>query len=169
MSLSLYEASVPVFARGLTNLSAILTKAEDYGRTCGVSEADLIATRLFDDMHPLPKQIQNASDSAKGTVIRIAQLAPVPMADTEQTFAELQARIARTLDVLNGVSPAQIDGREDEIVELRMPSNTLTFTARDYLLKFAIPNFFFHVTAAYAILRHRGVPIGKMDYLGSVA
>lgn len=169
MAISLYEISVPVFIRGLTNLSAILAKAEDYGRTCGVSEADLIATRLFDDMHPLPQQIQRASDSAKGVVSRIGELPPVPMEDKEQSFAELQARIAKTLDILKAVTPDQIDGREDKEVVLQLPSGNLTFKARDYLLGFAIPNFYFHVTAAYAILRHRGVPVGKMDYLGPVA
>jgi uncharacterized protein len=169
MALSLYDASVPVFIRGLTNLSAILKKGEEYGRTCGVGEADLIATRLFDDMHPLPAQIQRASDTAKGVVQRIGQLPPVPMDDTEQSFDDLQARIAKTIDVLKAVTPDQIDGREDQEVVLQLPSGSIPFTARDYLFGFAIPNFFFHVTAAYAILRHRGVPVGKMDYLGPVA
>jgi uncharacterized protein len=169
MAISLYDISVPPFIRGLTNLSAILAKGEDYGRTCGVNEADLIATRLFDDMHPLPQQIQRASDSAKGVVARIAQLPPVPMDDTEQSFADLQARIAKTLDILKAVTPDQIDGREAQEVVLQLPSGNLTFKALDYVIGFAIPNFYFHVTAAYAILRHRGVPVGKMDYLGPVA
>jgi uncharacterized protein len=169
MAISLYQISVPPFIRGLTNLSTILAKGEDYGRTCGVSEADLIATRLFDDMHPLPQQIQRASDSAKGVVSRIGQLPPVAMADDETSFADLQSRIAKTLDILKAVTPDQIDGREAQEVVLELPSRNLTFTALDYLTGFALPNFYFHMTAAYAILRHRGVPVGKMDYLGPVA
>jgi hypothetical protein len=166
MSLSLYEASVPVFVRALHNLSAILEKARTFADEKGIPHGELIGARLIEDMDPLPAQIQRASDAAKLAVIRLADLAPVPMEDKEQSFDELQARIAATIAVLTRVAADAMDGREDAQVELKMPKGTLHFTARDYLLGFAIPNFFFHVTAAYALLRMKGVPVGKLDFLG---
>lgn len=166
MSLSLYEASVPVFVRTLNNLSAILEKGRAFADEKGIAPSELIGARLIEDMDPLPAQIQRASDAAKLAVIRLADLAPVPMEDKEQSFDELQARIAATIAVLEGVSADAMDGRENAQVELKTPKGTLYFTARDYLLGFALPNFFFHVTAAYALLRMKGVPVGKLDYLG---
>ena len=160
MPISLYEASVPVFVRALHNLSAILEK--------GLPHADLIEARLVEDMDPLPAQIQRACDAAKLAAIRLGDLPPAPMEDKEQSFDELQARIAATLAVLEAAPAEAIDGREDAEVELKTPKGTLHFTARDYLLGFALPNFFFHVTAAYALLRMKGVPVGKMDYLGAL-
>lgn len=165
--LSLYDASVPVFLRGLTNLSSLLEKGRAFADEQGIPHSDLIGARLIEDMDPLPAQIQRASDSAKLAVARLGNLPPVPMEDKEQSFDDLQARIAATIAVLNSVSPDAFDGREDALVELKTPRGTLEFTARDYLLSFALPNFFFHVTTAYALLRMKGVPIGKLDYMGA--
>ncbi len=118
-------------------------------------------------MDPLPTQVQRACDAAKLAVTRLAQLQPVPMEDKEQSFDELQARIAATIAVLERAPADAMDGRENAEIELKTPNRTLVFTGRDYLLDFAMPNFFFHVTMAYALLRMKGVPVGKLDYLGA--
>mgnify|MGYP001230990173 CR=1 FL=1 len=163
---SLYDASVPVLIRGLNNLSAILDKAEAHAAAGGPSTDVLAEMRLAPDMLPLARQIHLASDSAKGCGARLAGV-PVPSyPDTEKTFAELKQRIARTVDFLEGLDAAQVDGAEDRTVTLKLGGKDVAFTARDYLFGFVVPNFFFHVTTAYAILRHAGVPLGKRDYLG---
>lgn len=168
MSLSLYEASVPVFARALNNLSTILEKGRAFADEKGMPHSELLEARLIEDMDPLTAQIQRASDAAKLAVIRLAELAPAPMEDKEQSFDELQARIAATVALIEAAPADSMDGREDAEVELKTPRGTLHFTARDYLLGFALPNFFFHVTTAYALLRMKGVPLGKLDYLGAL-
>ncbi len=166
--LPLHEASVPVFIRALNNLSAILEKGRAYADEKGIAHSELIEARLIEDMDPLPAQIQRASDAAKLAVIRLADLAPAPMEDNERSFDDLQARIAKTIALLESVPADAMDGREDAQVELKTPRGTFPFTARNYLLGFAIPNFFFHVTTAYALLRMKGVPIGKLDYMGAL-
>lgn len=166
MSLSMYEASVPVFIRALSNLSAILDKGAAHAQTQGLDPADLIQARLISDMDALPAQIQRASDTAKGCAARLAGIAVPGMADTETTFAELQERIAKTVAFLNTVTPAQLDGSETRSIELKVPPEPMYFDGKSYLLGFALPNFFFHITTAYDILRHKGVQIGKRDYLG---
>jgi hypothetical protein len=163
MPLSMHQASVPLFVRALGNLSAILEK--------GAAHPDgdaLVEARLAPDMLTLAGQIQRASDTAKGCAARLAGIEPPSFPDDEKTFAQLQARIAKTLDFLRSVKPEQIDGSEDKPVTLKAGPRELKFTGASYLLTFAIPNFYFHVTTAYAILRHKGVPIGKMDYIGGV-
>ena len=166
--LSLYDVSVPVFIRALENLDKILDKGAAFFAEKGRAEGELSGSRLIDDMHPLTAQIQRASDTAKGAVTRIGGADNVAMPDEEQTIADLKARIARTIDVLKSADRAAFDNKEEATVEIVTPNRTLVFTGKDYVLGFAIPNFFFHVTTAYALLRKEGVPIGKMDYLGPV-
>ncbi len=167
MSLSLYDVSVPAFLRGFANLSEILKKAEAFATEKGLSENDLTDARLIEDMLPLIGQIQRASDTAKFVAVRVGGIENVPMADEEKTFADLHARIDRTVEILKGLDPASMADKEGIEVVLKTRNGETRFTGRDYVLGFALPNFYFHVTTAYAILRHKGVPIGKMDYLGT--
>ncbi|WP_029043308.1 MULTISPECIES: DUF1993 domain-containing protein [Cupriavidus] len=166
MSLSMYEASIPVFLRAFGNLSAILDKGAAFAQAQGMDPSDLIQTRLVADMDPLPAQVQRASDSAKGCAARLAGIEMPSFADNEATFPELQERIARTVAFLKTIQPAQLEGSDTRIVELKLRPEPVKFDGKSYLLGFALPNFFFHVTTAYDILRHKGVPIGKRDYLG---
>ncbi|WNG19734.1 DUF1993 family protein [Cystobacter fuscus] len=166
MSLSMYQASIPTFVRMLGNLSAILTKAATYAETKKFDPSVLINARLAPDMLPLSFQVQIATDMAKGCAARLAGKEPPSYPDTEATFPELQTRIAKTIEYLNSVSPAQIDGSEERTVILKMRTQDMQFQGQVYLLSFVLPNFYFHVTTAYAILRHNGVDIGKMDFLG---
>ena len=166
MPLSLYEISVPVFIRGFNNLSAILKKAKAYADEKGIPHEELLGARLVEDMFPLTYQIQRASDSAKGAAVRVAGVDPVSMEDNEKTFADLEARIQKTIAFLKGVKETSMDGKEESEVSLKTGSGEMKFTSTSYLLLFALPNFYFHMTTAYAILRHKGVPIGKMDFLG---
>jgi len=169
MSLSMYQASVPVIIRTLENLSAVLKKAEEFANSNDILAEHLAEAKLIDDMFPLVRQIQIASDGAKGAGARLAGIEIPSFADTEKTFAEMQERISKTITFLKTIKPAQIDGSEDKKIVVQMKNGDLTFTGQDYLLNFAIPNVFFHVTTAYGILRHKGVPIGKKDYLGALA
>ena len=166
MPISLYEISVPPFIRGLNNLSAILKKGEAYADEKGIPHEELLQAKLFEDMFPLTYQIQRASDASKGAAVRVADVEPVSMEDNETTFADLQARIQKTIDLLKGVKETSMDGKEESEVVLKTGAGAFKFTSTSYLLTFALPNFYFHVTTAYAILRHKGVPVGKMDYLG---
>lgn len=168
MSTSLYDLSVPVFIRALRNLSAILDKGAAFAESEGKAPESLLETRLYPDMHPLAYQVQRASDASRFFVARIGQLDNPPMADDETSFAQLQARIAATIAYLEAAPREVIDGREDADVELKTPRATMTFKGIDYLLDFALPNVFFHCTTAYGLLRHQGVPIGKMDFIGPV-
>ncbi|MWV13549.1 DUF1993 family protein [Pseudomonas sp. R-28-1W-6] len=168
MSLSMYQASIPVFVRMFGNLAAILDKAAVYADAKKIDPAVLLNARLAPDMHPLTRQVQIASDAAKGCAARLAGVEIPGFADTEGSFAELQVRIQKTLDFIQGFSPAQIDGSEEREVVMRFPGAELKFSGQDYLLHFVLPNFYFHLTTAYAILRHNGLEIGKMDYLGRV-
>lgn len=169
MGTSLYDLTVPVCIRSLTNLSAILAKGEAWAAEKGLDPADLLATRLAGDMHPLPTQIQRASDTAKGVMVRVGGVDNVVFEDNEKTFAELEERIRRTIAFLRSVPREKLDGRETAPVTLDLPDGrAIPFTGQSFVLGFAIPNFFFHVTTAYALLRHRGVPLGKLDYLGGI-
>lgn len=162
MTFAIQQAAAPVFTRALNNLSAMIDKT----LAAGVSEATLLEARLAPDMHPLPRQIQMASDSAKGAVARLAGVEPPAMPDTETTIAELKARIAATIAYVNSIEAAALDGAEDREVVLKFPGAEMKFTGADFLTGFALPNFFFHITIAYALLRANGAPIGKMDFLG---
>jgi len=157
----MYRASIPVFVRALNNLSAILKNGEAHE-----GSASFIEARLAPDMLTLAGQVQRASDSAKGAVARLGGIDNPSFADTEKTFVELQARIRKTIAFLQSAKAEQIDGSEQKKIEFKAGSRELKFTGSDYLLGFALPNFYFHVTTAHAILRHKGVQIGKMDYLG---
>lgn len=167
MRASMYSLSVPVFRRSLINLSAILDKAAAYAQERKIDPAALLDARLYPDMFTFTRQVQLASDFAKGTPARLAGDTPPKYDDVEVGFAQLQERIARTIAFLDGFKPEQVDGSEGRAIELKGPQRTLHFSGLDYLAQFALPNFFFHVTTAYDILRHNGVPIGKRDFLGS--
>ncbi|KSF79422.1 DUF1993 family protein [Pseudomonas paraeruginosa] len=166
MSLSIYQASIPTFLRTLGNLSAILKKAAAHAEAKNIDPRIFIDARLAPDMFPLARQVQIASDAAKGAGARLAGLEVPSYADTETTFDELQARIARTVEFLEGIREEQLDGAEERNVTLKVRGQEISFNGRDYLFGFALANFFFHVTTAYAILRHNGVELGKMDFLG---
>jgi hypothetical protein len=168
MKLSMYVASVPVFTRQLSNLKALLEKAAAHAEQRKIDPAVLIGGRLYPDMLPLSKQVQIATDHAKGAASRLAGLEPPKYDDTETTFAELIARIAKTIAYLETFSTAQFDGADERTVSLTVRGNTLNFGGTEYLVGYALPNFYFHVTTAYAILRHSGVEIGKGDFIGKV-
>lgn len=166
MSMSLYQASVPVFRRMLVNLGAILGKAAAHAEAKKIDQSVLLAYRLHPTMFALCRQVQIATDNAKGAAARLSGQDIPRYEDNETSFAELQARLEKTIAYLDSFTAADIDGREESPVTVKLPSRELHFTGQDYLLGFAIPNFFFHVNAAYAILRHAGVELGKNDYLG---
>lgn len=166
MSLTLYDISVPLFLRAFANLTEILEKGRSFAAEQGISEQELLEARLYPDMGNLIAQIQRASDTAKFVPVRVGDVANVSMQDDETSFDDLLKRIADTVAFLKSVSPDTMADRDDAEVELKTGKSVRTFTARDYVLGFAIPNFYFHITTAYALLRHKGVPIGKLDYLG---
>jgi hypothetical protein len=165
MSLSLYDISIPVFRRGLLNLASFLAKAEAHAAASGADVAAYAQARLTADMHPFTGQIQMASDGAKGAAARLAGVEAPAMQDVETTFPELKARIAKTVAFLDTNSKAQVDARAGEILTLPLPNGALNFTAPNFVTQFALPNFYFHITTAYALLRAAGVPLGKMDFL----
>jgi uncharacterized protein len=166
MSLSMYQAAVPPFLQMLASLTAILDKAEAHAAARKIEPSVLLNTRLTPDMFPLVKQVQLVTDFAKGGAGRLAGVELPKFPDTETSFAELKARIARTVDFLKDLRPAQIDGSETREITIPIGGQPHKFTGQDYLIKFALPNFYFHHTTAYAILRQCGVEIGKRDYLG---
>lgn len=166
MTLSMYQASIPVFTRMFTNLLAILSKAEKYAGEKKIDPAVLINARLAPDMFPLSRQVQIATDVTKGGASRLAGVEVPSYADTETTFAELRERVQKTLDYLKGFKPEQIDGTEEKPIALKIGGKDLSFNGQNYLLHFILPNLYFHITAVYAILRHNGLDIGKQDYLG---
>jgi len=165
MAISMFAASVPVFQKLLGNLDHCLDKAIADAAERSYDPKVLVAARLAPDMLPFVKQIQIAADFAKGTSARLAGLDPPAYEDNEATLEECQARIRKTLDYLAGLKPAQIDGSEERSVVLKMRGGERQFRGLDYLLNYALPNFYFHVTTAYAILRHNGVKLGKGDYI----
>jgi uncharacterized protein len=168
MSVSLYDVSIPVFTLTLNNLAVILDKAASYAEAKKVDPKVLSEARLIIDMLPLTKQIQIACDTAKGGAARLAGVEVPKHEDNETTIAELQARVAKTLDFIKTVKPEQFQGAETREVVLQFPQTTLKFTGLNYLTNFVLPNFFFHVTMAYAVLRKNGVDLGKRDFLGPI-
>ncbi|CAN0618903.1 conserved protein of unknown function [Burkholderia multivorans] len=166
MSISMYQASVPVLIRGLTNLQHILGKAQAHAAARQIDPSVLTGARLFPDMLPLARQVYIATDTAKGCAARLAGVEAPVYDDVEKTFDELHARVQKTIDYLKGFDAAQIDGSEARQITLKMRVGPLEFTGLTYLLHFVLPNFFFHVTTAYDILRHNGVELGKLDFLG---
>ncbi len=167
MQLSMFQASVPAILRNLSSLSEVLKKAESFAAAKKIEPSALINARLAPDMFPLSRQVQIATDIAKGGIARLAGTEIPSYADTETSFAELQQRIQKTLAFLQSFTAAQIDGSEDKAITLSVGGNEMHFTGYDYLIYFILPNVYFHTTTAYAILRHNGVEIGKMDYLGA--
>lgn len=165
--LTVYEASVPRFANILRNLAAILDKAQAHVEAKKIDPLALTQARLFPDMFTLARQVQTACDSAKGAVARLAGVEIPKHEDVEQTFPELKARIAKTLDFIESVPKAKLDGAEGREVTLKFRGQDTKFGALQFLFGFAYPNFYFHVATAYGILRHNGVEVGKRDYIGN--
>ena len=168
MTLSMHQASAQRFVAILTNLSAILDKAQAHVDAKKIDPQALLGARLFPDMLPMVRQVQIACDSAKGGVARLAGVEIPKHDDTEQSFADLKARIAKTIAFIQTLAPAQIDGTEDKEIVMKLGQNEVRFKGQQFLLGFAIPNVYFHVTTAYSILRHNGVEIGKRDFLGAM-
>lgn len=165
MALTMYRLSVPTFVHGFGVLGRLFDKAEAHAAETGLSLDELVNARLTADMLPLSGQVQRASDTSKGTIARLTDL-PVPsFPDEEKTFAELRERIAKTVAFLETVRPADVDGSESREVTLNFTKLKMTLSGEDYLLKFVLPNFYFHLTTAYDILRHKGVPVGKADFI----
>jgi len=166
MSLSMYQASVPVFSQYLPALSGVLKKAAAFAEAKKIDPSVLINARISPDMFALARQVQIATDHAKGSLARLAGVEPPSYADTEATFDELEARIAKTLAYVKTFKPEQIDGTEAKDIVLTFGTQKFPFTGQAYLIQFALPNFFFHSSMAYAILRHNGVDVGKRDFMG---
>lgn len=167
MTISMYAASVPMLKQMLQSLDAILSKAEAHAKEKNIDPTALLQARLYPDMFPLVRQVQIASDNAKGIAGRLAGVDIPSFADTEQTFEELHARIAKTLDFLNTIKPEQVNGSEDrDVVVYKGSPYEMQFQGQTYLIHFGVPNFLFHVTTAYAILRHNGVELGKDNFIG---
>ncbi len=169
MTISMYQATVPPLVRSLNNLAAILAKGAAHAEAHKIDPTVLLNSRLFADMLPLTRQVQIASDIARRGAARLAGAEAPKLEDTETTFAELIERLQKTTAYLETLTPAQIDGSEEKSISLPMGPETMTFAGLPYLLSFIQPNVYFHVTTAYAILRHNGVALGKLDFLGKPA
>jgi uncharacterized protein len=167
MSLSLYDVSVPVFRQYLAGLSGVLSKGEAHSASGAVAEADIIGFRLYDDMQPFTFQVMQSIFHGAGAVGTLRGQ-PYPRAEGLETLAGCKAAVDAAIAYLDGVTPADLTVDPDADVVLQTPRGAMTFTARNYLLTFAYANFFFHTTTAYDILRHKGVPIGKRDFMGAV-
>ncbi len=167
MKISMYQASVPMFIRMLNNLAAVLDKGAAHAEAKKIDPSVLVNARLYPDMLPLARQVQIAGDNAKGVAARLAGLEPPKYEDTETSFPDLKGRIQKTISYLNTLRPEQIDGSEERSFTLQIRGQPVTFQGMPYLLNHAVPNFYFHVTTAYDILRHSGVELGKADFLGT--
>ena len=167
MTISMYQASIPRFVNILGNLSNILDKAQAYVDAKKLDPLTLTGYRLFPDMLPLTAQVLIACDTAKGVVARLAGVDIPVFEDTEKTLAELKARIAKTMAFIQTVKPEQIDGTEDKAIVTKRGDKETHYKGMQFLLGHALPNFYFHVTTTYNILRHNGVEIGKRDFLGN--
>ena len=163
----MYQASAPRFVNTLKNLSAILDKAQAHAEGRKIDPAALLNFRLYPDMFPMKRQVQVACDTAKAAVARLAGVEVPRHEDNEETFSELKARIAKTIEFIQTLKPAQIDGSEEKNIHLKLGGREVDFKGMQYLLGQALPNFYFHVTTAYDILRHNGVELAKRDYIGT--
>jgi hypothetical protein len=168
MSISMYDFSIPMLTRGLTNLSAFLDKAAAHAETKKFDSIVLAQSRLFPDMHPLVRQVQIACDTAKGAAARLAGIETPKHEDTEANFADLKARIAKTVDFLKTVTAAQLKDAESRNIEIKFPNGSWKFTGIVYLTDFVLPNFYFHESMVYALLRKNGIDVGKTDFLGAL-
>jgi hypothetical protein len=162
----MYDRTIPVFARGLTAMQAILAKAEAHCSEHRIEPTVLTGFRLYPDMLPFTRQIQIATDHARRCPARLTGREPVSMADTETTFPELQDRLSRSLEVVHGFTPEDLAGAAERSISFRTGGRDVTMPAPEYVGLFAMPNFYFHLATAYNILRHNGVPLGKSDFLG---
>ena len=167
MNISMYQASVPRFVNILGNLSNILDKAQAHVDARKIEPAALTTYRLFPDMLPMAQQVQIACDAAKGVVARLAGVEIPVHEDNEKTLADLKARIAETIAFIQTVTPRQIDGTEDKEIVIKRHDQETRYKGMQFLLGHALPNFYFHVTTTYNILRHNGVEIGKKDFIGN--
>ena len=165
--MSMYQASIPQFTKMLSNLSNILKKGEEFAKAKNIDGTVLVGSRLAADMFPLAKQVQIACDQVKNGMARLAGVEPPKFDDNESTFAELQERIAKTIAFAKSIKPEQVDGTEAKEIKFSIREWNFEFVGDQYLMTWIIPNFYFHVTTAYNILRHNGVEIGKSDFLGS--
>lgn len=163
----MHAFSAPTFARMLRNLSAMLAKAEAHAKAKNFDPAVLLNDRLAPDMFTLTRQVQIATDHAKGAMARLAGKQPEVIPDTDTTIADLQARIAKVIAIVESITPAQLEGADKREISIKIPNQELKFSGIDYLNGWALPNFYFHMTMAYAILRHNGVELGKRDFLMS--
>jgi hypothetical protein len=168
MTIALYDISIPVFARGLTNLSAILDKAIAHAAAKKTDPVVFAQSRLFPDMLPLSVQVQIACDIVKGGAARLSGVDAPKHEDNETTLADLKARVAKTLAFVNTITAEQLQGSEARDIVLKTQSRTLNFKGLAYLTSFVLPNFYFHISMTYALLRHNGVELGKGDYLGAI-
>jgi hypothetical protein len=168
MAISLYDVCIPALTRGLTNMSGILDKAETYAAAKKIESTVLAQIRLYPDMHPMSRQVQIACDTAKGAGARLAGIEAPKHEDNETTLPELKARVAKTLDFLKTITPAQVSGDDERTIEIKFPNGSWKFTARAYVNGFVLPNFYFHATMVYALLRKSGLEIGKSDFLGPI-
>ena len=169
MSQSIYEVAVPTLLKAFDNLAVVLDKGRAHAEQEKIEPSVLLNMRLYPNMFPLTRQVQIASDTAKGAVARLAGVEPPKFEDNEANFADLKARLEKTQAFMRGFKAAQLEGSESRQVVLKFPSRTLTFkNGWDYLLNFVFPNVYFHTTTTYDILRHGGVPVGKGDFLGAV-
>lgn len=169
MALSMYEISVPVLLRGLGQLEHVLAKGIAHAKENGTSPDKYVDCRLAPDMLTLAGQVQRASDTAKATIARITGVQAPSFADDESTMEQLIARSGKTRAFVDGVDRALFDTAAGREVEIKLGGNPVKFTGQSYLLQFGLPNFFFHLTTAYDVLRNQGVPIGKRDYLGKLS
>ncbi|MBB3234735.1 DUF1993 domain-containing protein [Phyllobacterium endophyticum] len=169
MSLSMYKITVPAFIRGFSILSSLIDKAEAFAAEKKIDPAILFNARLAPDMLPFSGQIQRVSDTSKGVVARLTTIEAPRFPDDEADFSQLRDRIAKTVAFLESVDTSALDGSESKKVTLKFGKMEVTLSGEDYILKFVLPNFYFHVTTAQNILRHNGVPVGKLDYIGALS
>lgn len=168
MAISMYQASVPVFQQMLKSLRGILEKAQQQAEAMKVQPEVLLQARLYPNMFPLVRQVQIATDFAKGCPARLAGQDPPRYEDVEKSFPELLARIDRVLEFIGSIPADRIDGQEGRTISLTVGGQAMTFQGQPYLLHFAMPNFYFHLTTAYAILRHNGIEVGKRDFVTAI-
>ena len=167
MPFTLYDISIPAYTRGLTSLSHIISKAEEYAKEKGLPESTFIEARIYDDMHPFPFQIATCTRMVAMTLVRVTGHAEIEFENDgkESTFADLQARIAKALDLLKSVDKSAFEGKEEVQIMFKYPGGEIPFTGASFVQGFTLPNFYFHLTTAYDLLRMKGVPLGKGDFL----
>lgn len=170
MSQSIHDAAIPTFVRALQALSGVIEKGRLHAENEKIEPSVLLSMRLYPDMFPLSRQIQVVSDQCKGGASRLAGVEPPKYADTETTFAELKERLDKTVAYVKSIDVKKFEGADTRPIELKFPNSSLNFKSGwDYLLKFVLPNVYFHSTTAYGILRHAGVKVGKMDFMGDIS